>query len=325
MKNIDKDIKDKNFKRVYLIFGDEKYLTMEYENKLRSAIVPKAAELMNSALFDGVNDTEAIAAAVETLPFFSDFRLVLIKGSGLFKTGKKNMTDKVVEIVKNIPQTTVVIFSGEEVDKRNSLYKAVKKYGYVCEINHLKDRELVSWVEKRSKGRVKGSAASYFVECVGNSMEALNAELDKLLAYSGSENITSKTVDDICTKSPEANMFEMMDAIGNKRSDRALDIYNNMLVMKQSPVAVLTMIARQFKLILECKYLMKKNYTKSQIAFELSLRDFMVDKYMKQSKNFSIARLMEAIKDCAELDVRFKQGLITDVLGVEMIIIKYSR
>lgn len=325
MKNIDKDIKNKNFKRVYLIYGEEKYLTMEYENKLKAAVVPKSAELMNSVFFDGISDTEPVASAVETLPFFSDYRLVVVKGSVLFKTGKKELTDKMTEIVKNIPETTVVIFAGEDVDKRNSLYKAVKKYGYVCEINNLKDNELVKWVEKQSDGRVKGAVAAYFVQCVGISMEALSAELDKLVVYSGTQAITNETIDNICTKSPEANMFDMMDAIGNKQSDKALDIYNNMLVMKQSPVAVLTMIARQFKMILECKYLMKKNYTKSQIAFELSLRDFMVDKYMKQSNNFSIARLMEATRDCAELDVRFKQGLITDVLGVEMIIIKYSR
>ncbi len=325
MKNIDKDIKEKNFKRSYLIFGEEKYLTMEYENKLKQGVVPKSAELMNTAYFDGINDTEPVLAAVETLPFFSDYRLVVIENSGLFKTGKKELTDKMTEIVKNIPETTVVIFSEEDVDKRNSLYKAVKKYGYVCEINNLKYKELIKWVEKQSDGRVKGSVAAYFVQCVGNSMEALNGELDKLIVYSGSQTITNETIDSICTKSLEANMFDMMDAIGNKQSDKALNIYNNMLVMKQSPVAVLTMIARQFKIILECKYLMKKNYTKSQIALELSLRDFMVKKYMDQSKNFSVAKLMEATRDCAELDVRFKKGLITDVLGVEMIIIKYSR
>ena len=160
---------------------------------------------------------------------------------------------------------------------------------------------------------------------VGNQLEALSSELDKLLTYCGKGEITKETIDTICTKSPEANMFDMMDCIGNKRADKALNIYNNMLVMKQSPVAILTMIARQFKMMLQCKYLSRKKYTNLQIANELSLREFAVNKYIKQSQNFTIAKLMNAINDCAQLDVKFKQGLITDVLGVEMIILKYSK
>lgn len=324
MKNIDNDIKNRSFKRVYLIFGEEKYLTMEYECKLKNAVVPKTAELMNTAVFDSVSEIENIRSAVETLPFFSDYRLVVVKDSGLFKQGKKDLTDKMVEIVKNIPETTVMIFAGDEVDKRNSLYKAVKKYGYACEIKNLKDNELIKWVEKQSDGKVKGSVASYFVQNVGNSMEALKAELDKLIIYSKGQNINTKLIDDICTKSPEANVFEMVDAIGNKRPDKALEIYNNMLVERQSSVMILSMVARQFKMILQCKYLMKKNYTKDQISYELSQRSFTVDKYMKQSRNFTISKLMDAVRECAELDVRFKQGLISSDLGVEMIIIKYS-
>lgn len=325
MKTIEDDIKNKSFKRAYLIFGDEKYLTTEYENKLKAAVVPKEAELMNMVTLNGINDMESIAAAIETMPFFSSYRLVVIKGSGLFKSGKKELTDKMCDIVRNIPDTTVILFADEEVDKRNSLYKAVKKIGYVCEINNLKDAELVKWIEEKSGGRLKSGIAGYFVQNIGNSMEALNIELDKVMTYCGEKNISREDIDNICTKSLESNMFDMIDAIGNKKADKALEIYNNMLVMKQSPVAVLTMIARQFKMILECKYLMKKNYTKSQIAFELSQREFVVDKYMRQSQNFTIARLMEATRDCADLDVRFKQGLITDVLGVEMIILKYSK
>lgn len=325
MKNIDEDISLKKFKRVYLIIGDENYLINQYENKLKNAVVPEEYKMMNSITFDGINDTEDVASAVETLPFFSDYRLVVIKDSGLLKQGKKDMTDKMVNIVKNIPETAVIIFSDEEVDKRNSLYKAIKKYGYVCEINKLKDAELIRWLGKQSKGKMSSSLAAYFVQTIGDQMDTLNGELDKLLAYCGDNAITKESIDTVCTKSLESNIFDMMDALGYKKADKALDIYNNMLVMKQSPVAVLTMLARQFKLILQCKYLLKKGYSKREIASELSQREFIVDKYIKQGRNFSIQTLMQANADCAELDVRFKQGLITDVLGVEMLILKYSR
>lgn len=325
MNTIDSHINSRDFKKAYIIFGEEKYLTLEYEKKLREAIVPKEAELMNLSVFEGISDANSVAEAAETMPFFNDYRLIVIKNSGILKTGNKELTEGISKILNNSPETTIFLFCGEEVDKRNSLYKLVKKIGYVWEIKYLKNNELTKWLISQSDNRLSQSSAAYLVDCVGNSMEALSTELNKAMVYSGKDKITNEIIDKVCSKSPEVNMFNMIDALGAKNSAKALDIYNNMLIAKESPLAVLAMISRQFKYILQCKYMLKKNYTKSQIAFELSLRDFAADKYIRQSNNFTISRLMEALKDCADLDVRFKQGLISDKLGVEMIILKYSK
>jgi DNA polymerase-3 subunit delta len=117
----------------------------------------------------------------------------------------------------------------------------------------------------------------------------------------------------------------MVAAIGNKNAEKALDIYNNMLLAKESPFGINKMIARQFRLILQCKYVaVKKKYNNAQIANELGLREFIVRDCMAQSKNFDIKLLINAIKDCAQTDTNIKKGLITDELGVELLIIKYS-
>jgi DNA polymerase-3 subunit delta len=61
------------------------------------------------------------------------------------------------------------------------------------------------------------------------------------------------------------------------------------------------------------------------IAEELGLRAFFVKNYLQQASNFTIPTLCKALEDCAKCDIDFKSGKITDRLGVEVIIMKYSR
>ena len=145
MQSLDNDIKSGKFKRVYLIYGEESFLVKEYENKLKESIIPAGAETMNLSVFDGKGFSgKEISEAIDTMPFFSEYRLVIVRDSGLFTTGRKDDTDLLAEYVKSIPDTSVLVFCNEKVDKRNALYKAVKKNGYVCEINMLKEKELTN-------------------------------------------------------------------------------------------------------------------------------------------------------------------------------------
>lgn len=327
MKELDKDIKSKKFKRAYLLFGDERYLVNSYKEKLCSAIVYKSTELMNMNIYDGQNTVvKDIVSQADTAPFFSDYRLIVISDSGLFREGRKEDTAAMAEAVKSCGESCVFLFYNEKVDKRNALYKAVKKYGYCCEINELKEKELIQWISGYSEGRLKGGNAVYFVRNIGTSLGRLTREYDKLIAYVGEGEIKRSHIDIACSKSDEMNIYDMVDAIGSKNPEKALDIYNNMLFAKSEPVAVMGMISRQFRLILKCKYLqIQKKYNHRQIASELKINEYVAMKCCSQAKNFKIRTLMSAIEDCAKCDSDFRQGLIDIKLGVELIIIKYSR
>ena len=122
MQSLDNDIKSGKFKRVYLIYGEESFLVKEYENKLKESIIPAGAETMNLSVFDGKGFSgKEISEAIDTMPFFSEYRLVIVRDSGLFTTGRKDDTDLLAEYVKSIPDTSVLVFCNEKVDKRNAL------------------------------------------------------------------------------------------------------------------------------------------------------------------------------------------------------------
>ena len=131
MQTLNQDIKNNDFKKVYLLFGEEAFLKKSYKNRLREAITQ--GDTMNYNYYEGkgINVNEIISLS-DTMPFFADRRLILMEDSGWFKGGPG--ADEMCAYIENIPDTTCLLFVETEVDKRSRMYKAVKKYGYIAEM-----------------------------------------------------------------------------------------------------------------------------------------------------------------------------------------------
>lgn len=329
MKRIKDAVKNNLFKNVYLFYGDENYLKKFYLDKIKDTLVSKNMEIMNIDIYDGKSVlSKNIIDSCETMPFMNNYRVVFVKNSELFIQGRKDESEKTAEYIKNIPNHIVLVFSEDKIDKRGKLYKAVSSKGECIEFKTPSEKEMISWVKKlavKNQKKISDTVALHFLRTVNNSMEALLGEFEKLLDYKiNSDEIKKEDINAICTKSLETKIFDMVDAIGNKKTSEALDIYNNMILFKESPIMILSMIARQFRLILQSKYLEEKRFSKDEIASKLGQRGFVINECLRQSKNFKKKSLLEALKDCLECDINIKTGKIHDKTAVEMIILKYS-
>lgn len=313
-------------KNVYLVYGEEKYQIRLWEKQLLDSVLDSSMAMLNQNIFENKATASQIIDACNTMPFMSNYRVVTVKDSGLFSTGRKNDTQTMTDYIKDISGNTILYFVEDKVDKRNTLYKAVKKYGECVELSFLSEKELVGWCMEKAQNRLDSSATALLIRNVGTYMEALEGEINKLLQFvPENEKITATHINQVCTLVPEAKIFDMVAAIGEKNTEKALDIYNNMLEAKESPFGILKMISRQFKLILECKYLAKKGYNNEAVAKEIGVHSFVVKNCLNQGRNFTNKTLMSALKDCFECDINVKTGKITDKLGVELIILKYSK
>ena len=131
MKSLNEDLKTGQFKKVYLLYGEETYLKRQYRDKLRSAMLP-LEDTMNYACYEGKNtDIKAVIDLAETLPFFAERRVIVLEDTGFFK----NATPELAEYLKEMPETTAMIFVENEVDKRGKLYKAVQSQGRAVELS----------------------------------------------------------------------------------------------------------------------------------------------------------------------------------------------
>lgn len=311
-------------KNVYLLFGTERYLVLEKEKDIADAFAPpQGMEIMNTSTYkDGVG-AQQLKQDCDMLPFMAEKRLVRVVDSGFFTRGKKDETDFLAEYLKDFPPTTVLVFVETDVQKTNSLYKAVKKYGECMEFEPLKARELTSFVKKQGKGLI--ADPDYFISYVGEDMEKLVGEIAKLTAFSNGAPVDNSVIDEVCSPALDTYVFNMTAAIGKKDIGTALDIYGNMLRAKEAPTVILGQIARQLKLMLECKELERKGKSRADIAEILGIREFAARRCMEQGRNFKLSELLKGIKACYKCDMDIKTGKISDTLGVELVILGLNK
>lgn len=326
MKTLNAHIKNKTFSNIYLIFGTEEYLKNLYEKKLISSIVDENLKMMNFDIFEGKNiSLSNVIDACDTLPFMCENRVVVLKNTGLCLDNKED-SQKLESYLPSLPKTTILIFIEEKIDKRQKLFKTISSLGYICELNNLLETDLIKWLVdyfNKNEKLISEKTALYLIRNTSTNMEQLINEANKLISYKSSKEISIKDIDAICTKSVESKIFTLIDFIGNRQLEKAIDMYNNLINNKTSPFLILNMIQRQLKIILQVKYLKDKGSI-SYIASELSLKDFVVKQALNQSKNFKNKTLLKAINECLEIDNNIKTGKVQDVLAVELFIIKYT-
>lgn len=324
MKSLNEDIKLGQFKQIYLLYGEEAYLKKQYKDKLTKAILPDG-DTVNYAYYEGkgINPAELIDLA-ETMPFFAERRLIVIENSGFFKSA----TPELADYMKNMPDTVCFLFVENEVDKRGKMYKAAKDKGRIVEMGRQDEKTLLYWIAgnvKREGRQIKESTARYLVSKTGTDMENLEKEMEKLFSYTlGRNEITVQDIDDICTTQITNKIFEMVEAVAVKQQKKALDYYYDLLALKEPPMRILYLLARQFKLLLEVKDLCGKGYEKSQIAKTVGLHPFVAGKYIQQCRTFSREELRSIMEEAVNTEEMVKTGRLNDVMSVELFIVKYS-
>lgn len=324
MKSLNEDLKTGQFNKVYLLYGEEDYLKKQYKEKLRNAMLP-SDDTMNYAYYEGkgINVNEIIDLA-ETLPFFAERRLIIIEDSGFFK----NATPELAEYLKDMPDTTSMIFVESEVDKRSKLYKAVQAKGRAVELGRQDEGTLLRWVAGnvgREKKQISEQTIRYFLSKVGTDMENIQKELEKLFCYTlEKDTITTTDVEMICTTQITNQIFNMINAVAEKEQRKALDFYYDLIALKEPPMRILFLLARQFKQLLEVKEMDKRGYARKEIAEKTGINPFVVGKYQAQAKAFSSEELRAIIEDSVDIEECVKTGRLTDMLSVELFIVKYS-
>ncbi len=323
MKSLNEDLKTGNFKQVYLLFGEENYLKKQYKDRLTKALISDG-DTMNYAYYEGKGiDVKEIIDLSETMPFFSERRLIVIENSGFFK----NATAELAEYMKEIPETTYFIFVETELDKRGKMFKAVKDKGRIVELARQDEKTLVRWIYgnvKKEGKQIAESTIYYLLSKCGTDMENLQKEMEKLFCYTLNNDVIMEDIDAICTTQITNEIFDMVNAVAEKKQKRALDRYYDLLALKEPAMRILYLLSRQFRLLMEVKEMAGEGYDKKTIASKAGLHPYAVGKYIEQSRSFSQEELRKILEESVDIEERVKTGRLGDVLAVELFIVKYS-
>ncbi len=323
MQRLNQDMKTGQLNHIYLLYGEEAYLRKQYKNRLKEAII--GDDSMNYHYYEGKGVTigEVIDQA-ETMPFFSEKRLILMENTGLFKGGGEELS----EYLKSPAQTVYFLFVETEVDKRSKLYKTVSAKGCAVEFGIQDENTLKRWVlgmVKRENKKISEPALNFLLEMTGTDMENIQKEMEKLFCYCMDQDaITERDIVQICTKRISSHIFDMINAIADRKQKKALELYYELLALKEPPMRILFLITRQFNLLLQVKELAGKGYQGRAIGEKVGLPGFVAGKYVTQASRFQKEELRETVEACVEAEEAVKTGRMNDNMSVELLIVKYS-
>ncbi|MBR4277055.1 MAG: DNA polymerase III subunit delta [Lachnospiraceae bacterium] len=314
-------IRNKTLPGMVLLYGEERYLRLQYLTKVMDYYGGKKGD-MNTDMYEGKNvNVGAVIDQAETLPFLAETRVMVFQDTGLFKSGG----DQLADYLQSPCETSVFIFCENEVDERCRLYKTVKEKGAVAQIDEQTRETLQSVIGvflKKEGKRISVETAGRILDKTGNDMAMLRSELEKLVSYCMDKDvIETEDVEIICSQNIEDKIFELIDAISEKNARKAMELYYDMLALKEPPIKLLVLMEKQFNQLLQIRLLRDEGEQRDTIATKVGINPYFISSYMNRASKYSAEELRRIFELAIETDEEIKTGKISDVLGVETLIL----
>ena len=326
--SIKEDIRSGNIKGAYLLWGEENFLKDYYKKALISKVLANDFVDFNyMEIIAEKPDVKKVSDFVNSYPFMDEKKVLYIKNCNLFK--KANEADKEFwqKVLSDVSDFVVIVFSENEVDKRNAIYKAMTKTHSVDEFPFQSEANLCDWARRYAESLGKGislQASTQLIKSCSQSMYILKNELDKLVAYCGDRK--EITVDDIeiCScKVPEDRVFDMIDNLisGNKRA--AFEKYNELKELRQEPIKIIAAIFTKLDQLRKIKILASTMNTR-QIAEKIKQKEYFVSKDIVKVRNIAKEEIDEILYLLRDADHKIKKEFADGWALLDIIIAKMA-
>jgi DNA polymerase-3 subunit delta len=333
----------------YVLHGKDEFSRSEVLAEMKAKMGDPAMADLNTTVFDGSKVTLAeLMHACDAVPFLAERRLVIVEGlltrlgvgeKGKAERGKeqpawqKEYLEELTAYLKRLPETTRLVFlEGKSISSNHPILKmalADKERGHAREFRLPTSGKLRRWITdrvERKGGEIEASAAEELAAFVGSDLRLLDQELDKLIAYvDRTRPITKADVHLLVSYVQQANVFEMVDALGRRDGKQAIRLLHRLLEDGEHPLSLLGMIVRQFRIMIQVKELAERGVPPSKIGAQLGLHRFVAEKGLRQSRNFSMEQLETIYRKLLETDVAVKTGQMEPVLALDMLIAGLSK
>jgi len=275
------------------------------------------------------------------LPFLSSHRMVIVDGlltrfeakqrrprSGKAKSESGlGEWEGLADYIKHMPDTTVLVLVDGAVKDGNPILKQLSPLAEVKAFPSLRGKQLKSWIQQRvtNEGvQITPRAVDLLAELIGGDLWAMNGEIQKLTLYCGGRPIDEDDVRQLTTHVQEANIFALVDAVAERRTELAQRTLHRLYSDGMAPTHILVMITRQFRLMAMAKDL-PPGSSRSQIQDRLGLTGYPLDKTLRQARVYDLEDVKVVYRRLLETDLAIKTGRYGDKLALELLVAELAR
>lgn len=325
---------------LYILYGPDDFSLNQLLEGIKKGLGDAAALAVNTTTFDGQQvSLEQLRTAAETVPFLAEKRLVIINGllsrfEVRRRVDRRRKAPPVTDMEKEyrslatalgkLPESTVVVLVERELTNGNPLFREIASKAVVKTFPLLKDAQLRQWVQQRvteEGGQISPRAAELLARLVGNNLWVTIGEIEKLLLYVSGRRIDEKDVRLTVGYTQQTDVFAMVDAIVEGKTEAAERLLQQLLHQGASPAYLLFMLSRQLRMIVRSRELRNQGKARNEIQNRLGIAsEFALRKTLEQASHYSLARLKQVYRQLLTTDMSIKTGRHDGELALSLLV-----
>lgn len=314
---------------IYLLQGEERFLIKREIKRFIEKYITFEKE-MNTVYYDASKTAmEDIISDALTLPFFSEYKAVIIQNPVFLTTSSSDANVEAFQrYIENPNPTTILIIDAGEtnLDNRKKIVKLLTKSATVLKYNRFNDYERNRFIDNEIKNRkmtFSKDALREFQYRVGYAAERILSEIEKLSVFSS--HIEIEDVKALVIRPLDDNIFDVFNHIIHKNFKKAYQLWKDLDALNVDSITLISNLAAQYRFLLQVSILYHQGLNQNEIAKELGAHYYRVQKNLELVAYANEDKIMSTLNELAILDQNIKQGKIDKKQGFEFFLIHKAK
>ncbi|WP_106497090.1 DNA polymerase III subunit delta [Lentibacillus sp. Marseille-P4043] len=326
-----KQVKNKQISPIYLLYGSDSYFIQNLKKQITKAVLP-TDDYENLVSYDlAETPIQEVISDAETYPFFGEKKLIIANNPTFLKAKPDKLPfDHDINVLQNYIENpvdySVVVFIAtyEKIDERKKISKLLKKHGAVANCSPIKEQEVSKWIKNQADNlniTIAPEAYDILEGEISTNLHLLQNELTKLALYVGEGgNVTREIAESLVSHTTNSSSLRLVDAVIGRDIHKAISIFKDLEKMKEEPIALIGLLAFQFRTIFRVKLLKQKGYSQFQMQKQLGVHPYVVKIAYSRESKFTIDVLQTIMDKLTEADTAMKQGKMEKELAFELLL-----
>lgn len=329
--DLKKHLSSKQYSNLYFIDGEEKMLVAMYTDALVKKLMGDTPPQFNYHVFDSDCDVSDVSVACDVMPFMSDKNCVRISDFD-FESQNADTIDSICTIIKNIPDTTTLIFSmptlqppSKPTKKYKKIRDLIEKNGVVADISKRSElsleKTLCKWANE-CNSKLSPLMASKLINTCSNDLRVLHSEIEKLCAFAGENEITEQMIEQLVAKNLQAKIYDLFDYVITGNFDKAMNTVDVLFYQREEPVAIVIALGNAYVDMYRARIASENAVPMKVFADELSYKNraWVLEKMARQSRNITTVALRRSVDKILELNEKMVSTTVNHRVEIEKLI-----
>ncbi|MGM8364638.1 DNA polymerase III subunit delta [Virgibacillus sp. W0181] len=323
-------IQKENFPSVVLLCGEEAYFITNIKQHIINSM--STENQIETSVYD-LKETsiQEVIADAETYPFFSDKKIIIAENAVFLQAKQEKLLfdhdlTRLEQYLTNPVDYTILILVApfEKMDERKRIVKSIKANAMAVACQHVKEQEVHQWINKMAnqhKISIDKDATDVIAMNLSTDLYLIKNEITKLALYIGEGGtVTKDIVENLIGHTVNQSSLKLAEAVMDRNLQMAIHIYKDLEKMKEEPIAILALLAYQFRMILQVKVLKSKGYNQFRMQKQLKAHPYVIKIAYNRDQHFSSAMLKEIINKLTTADAAIKQGKMDKGIAFELLL-----